>query len=185
MFAFQLCSQNITMAANLENCNIKDAIYKPSAEKADTLRKFNMKFLSSEGNEKSSSRLFFLLINAFDQSEQNISSARFGYGCSNGVSVCRASAYYGQYNSNQKLVDIKNSPNFEVTFLSKSFEQLYPSNDAKAKAPYAIVLPNTAAAISYREKSSDKEYIKYFGNNHEFPDFSNYDVWLLNACKSD
>ena len=174
-------SSSVSGAADLKNCLAKDAINSPRHALQNAHHTFQLSFSSPPEGELSTARSAYLNIVSYDtQTKKKVSAMRLGYGCSNGVGVCRASAYYGQYNSNQQLKNIKATLTFEVLFLSEDFQKADFSLDLPA--PYAVILPNTAAAYRYNSPADISEYTTFYDANRIIPDFSGSDVWILSSC---
>lgn len=174
-------SFSVSDAGDLKTCLAKDAIYFPKYTLQNDHHKFQLSFSSPPEDEISTARSAYLNIVSYDtRTNKKVSAMRLGYGCSNGVGVCRASAYYGQYNSNQQLKNIKTTLTFEVLFLSEDFQQAEFSLDLPA--PYAVILPNTAAAYRYNSPADISEYTTFYDANRILPEFPGGDVWILSSC---
>lgn len=172
-----LINPSIGWSKSLDSCLLKDAIYEPNSK-----NDYRQKLYVTNAEDKNASRKYFFYFNYYTENENLIQQMRLAYGCSSGASVCRASAYYGQYNDMNTLSDFKTTLNFEVVALDKNFT-LIPV-DLEKKTPYAIIFPNAKSAFYYNDWSSAHRYMKTFMKENGDPAFSGEDVWILRDCET-
>ncbi len=173
-----------------EACAFKDAIYSPKAEDRKSEYYFELKL---DKNHPAPVRHYYFNFGLYRESSNKLlSSLRLGDVCSNGVSVCRASAYYGQYNDMSNLKEFEHGDfALEYMMLNKDFSRYY-SQKTEIKAPYAIVFMNTASEFYYKmsllkpaapKENDNYPFIKYFEKNAPIPVFSGSDIWVFKECK--
>jgi hypothetical protein len=176
------------------SCSIYDAAYKPHPsyfpqvpilEKPKSLDFVLTIRRPSEGERGGSHRSIFFYIDAFDrQTGAKISTLRLGDTCSNGIVRCDINTHEGQFRPNDSMKELESGIAFEPIALTKDLARVEYSS---TEAPYIFIFPDTLQTIyNFVNKSSYEhtvdEFVRFYTDTKEFPDFSGYDVWILNSC---
>lgn len=188
VFVFSLFLSFSSFASESDSsCSLYNAKYKPhpSYHEENGKLSFVMTVKKPESGEGSGvlRRNFFYIDAHNNMNQEKVSSMRLGDSCSNGIVTCWIGAYEGQFGLRSDMKEFGSSINFKLIALDRDFFRV---NHDSLMAPYIYILPDTASAIYYqiRGKSGEniEKFVQYYTEEKTFPDFSGYDVWVLNSC---
>lgn len=168
---------------NKISCSSYQAVYKPHPKyvRHDS-PKMRLKIEQAhEMNFTNRGPLFYFIL--LNENDEKVSEMRLAYTCSQGVSICRLNAYWGQFNSIEKLENLDGRISLDIIALEEDFSQANPIS--KEKAPHLLIFPNTQSEFYHGIISETDKWdknIHYYTDEKVLPNFGGYDVWVLDDC---